>query len=219
MIRWIIRDQQSFRVTENADFRDFMKAAAPTFKVVGKSTISKDVLSMFKEERQELVLLLKRNTSKYSFTTDAWTSRSNLAFMAVTIHWINSDWELREQTLDFAILHGSHTGVNLAKTFCALLDSFNIMPARFLSMTSDNASNNGTMMAEICSAFLLKGVNIDVKQNWIPCVAHTMNLAVQVALSHLKIAPAEDELEDSNEIGSEKPPIVRLRKLIVKVLS
>ena len=79
---------------------NFIRAADPTFKLVGRMTIQKDVIKMFDSERKILKNMLEDNDSKYSFTTDAWTSRTNLAFMSVTIHWINDSWELREKTLD-----------------------------------------------------------------------------------------------------------------------
>ena len=196
---------------------NFIRAAAPTFKLVGRTTIQKDVIKMFDSERKILKNMLEDNDSKYSFTTDAWTSRTNLAFMSVTIHWINESWKLREKTLDFPKLKGSHTGANLAAVFSKLLEDFNIAPQRFLSMTTDNASNNSTMMEELTARFEMKGVTISPAQNWIPCIAHTMNLAVQDALSLLKIMPSDEVLEDDDTPGTGIPAVARLRKMIVKV--
>lgn len=194
-----------------------MKAAAPTYKVVGRTAVHKNILKMFETERKNLLNILQANDSKYSFTTDAWTSRTNIAFMSVTIHWISSSWELREKTLDFAKLNGSHTGVYLAEVFNKILDTFNIAPQRFLSMTTDNASNNKTMMEELAKKFSLKGVTITADEQWIPCVAHTMNLAVQDALLQLKILPSDESLEDDDALGTNISAVARLRKMIVKV--
>jgi hypothetical protein len=196
-----------------------MKTAAPTFKMVGRTTIQKDVLKMFQHERSIFKTVLEDNESKYSFTIDAWTSRTNLAFMSVTIHWITDTWDLKEQTLDFSKLKGSHTGANLANVFNSVLEDFNISPQRFLSMTTDNASNNKTMMEELKLKFEMKGVSICPEQNWIPCVAHTINLAVQEALSHLNILPTEEITADDDDDLPVKnlSAVGKLRRLIVKV--
>lgn len=194
-----------------------MKEAAPTYKVVGCTAVHKNIMKMFETERKNLLNILQANNSKYSLTTDAWTSRTNIAFMSVTIHWISSSWELKENTLDFAKLNGSHTGVYLAEVFNKILDTFNIAPQRFLSMTTDNASNNKTMMEEKAKRFSLKGVTITADEQWIPCAAHTMNLAVQDALLQLKILPSDESLEDDDALGTNISVVARLRKMIVKV--
>jgi len=61
-----------------------------------------------------------------SFTIDAWTSKNTLSFLGITVHWISSEWKLCSSTLDFSLLPGSHSGVNLAKKFIEILSDFNI---------------------------------------------------------------------------------------------
>jgi hypothetical protein len=61
-----------------------------------------------------------------SFTIDAWTSKNTLPFLGITVHWISSEWKLCSSTLDFSLLPGSHSGVNLAKKFIEILSDFNI---------------------------------------------------------------------------------------------
>ena len=60
--------------------------------------------------------------SKVSFTTDCWTSPNNIAFMGVTAHFIDQDWQLQEYTLAFKPLTGSHSCSNLHKAFVAILE-------------------------------------------------------------------------------------------------
>jgi len=61
-----------------------------------------------------------------SFTIDAWTSKNTLPFLGITVHWIDEEWVLCSSTLDFSLLPGSHSGINLAKKFLEILDDFNI---------------------------------------------------------------------------------------------
>jgi hypothetical protein len=65
--------------------------------------------------------------TKVNLTTDAWTSVNNVAFLGVTAHWLNSDFEHEEIILDFIHLKGSHTGENLADAIYSVLKDFNII--------------------------------------------------------------------------------------------
>jgi len=57
---------------------------------------------------------------------DAWTSRNQLPFLGISVHWIDSEWQLKCTTLDFCVLSGPHTGENLAHRFLEVLDDFGI---------------------------------------------------------------------------------------------
>lgn len=61
-----------------------------------------------------------------SFAIDAWTSRNQIPFLGISVHWIDRDWRLRSSTLDFGTLSGPHTGENLAKRFLDILQDFSI---------------------------------------------------------------------------------------------
>jgi hypothetical protein len=56
-------------------------------------------------------------TVKVSFTTDIWTSPNNLAFMGVTAHYIDNDWNMVAKTLDFTPLPGKHDGLSIHQAF------------------------------------------------------------------------------------------------------
>ena len=61
-----------------------------------------------------------------SFTIDAWTSKNQIPFLGISVHWINKNWELKCTTLDFCILSGPHTGENLAQKFLEVLYDYKI---------------------------------------------------------------------------------------------
>jgi hypothetical protein len=70
----------------------------------------------------ELSKLLQEAPGKISFTFDGWTSAIMRAYIAVTTHYINDDWELKSELLAFEELEGSHTGENLAEVLYTILD-------------------------------------------------------------------------------------------------
>ena len=61
--------------------------------------------------------LVKEGT-KFSATTDIWTCGiQKIAYMAVTIHWIDSSWELNHLLIGFEHIQGIHNGENIAHVF------------------------------------------------------------------------------------------------------
>ncbi|CAG8482129.1 27233_t:CDS:1, partial [Racocetra persica] len=41
--------------------------------------------------------------------TDVWTSCTNLGFLAITLHWIDEAWIIKQILLDMILLHERHT--------------------------------------------------------------------------------------------------------------
>ena len=44
---WIIRTDQSFRITEQASFRDMIKYCNPKADIMGADTVKRDIMSSF----------------------------------------------------------------------------------------------------------------------------------------------------------------------------
>lgn len=86
--------------------------------------------------------------SQISIALDCWTSPFRQAFMAITGYFLGQDWEYREVLLGFEPLHGSHTGCNLSTIVIGILQKHSIAD-RVLSITTDNAAKNNTMMTSI----------------------------------------------------------------------
>jgi len=117
-------------------------------------------------------------TSKFSLTTDIWTSptASKMPFMAVTGHWIDEDFQLKSILLDFVAVPGRHDGLRLAAIFQEVVDDYELK-GKIIGVTTDNASNNDTFITE-----LLRQGYIDSPECNFRCFAHVLNLAAQDAL-------------------------------------
>jgi hypothetical protein len=82
-----------------------------------------------------------------------------------------------------------------------------------MACTTDSASNNDTLMSSLESTCQDKHINFTKKNNHIRCLAHVINLAVQDALSLLKVGYVEDEDEilNQNESTSDIIPKVKVK--------
>jgi hypothetical protein len=97
--------------------------------------------------QRELLQTLPKD-SKLSLALDCWTSPFRQAFMAITAYFVDDNWNYRELLLGFEPLSRKHSGVNLGAVLLELLQKHEIAD-RILTVTTDNASNNDTLMESI----------------------------------------------------------------------
>jgi hypothetical protein len=127
--------------------------------------------------------------AKLSIALDCWTSPFSQAFMAITGYFIDTDWVYREVLLDFKPIHGAHTGVNLSSVLMETLRRHGIED-RVFGLTTDNASNNKTLVDSLQQA-LSDGIHI-IR---IPCLAHVIQLSLNQLLGHIKAVPLNETAE------------------------
>ncbi|KAJ9482098.1 hypothetical protein VN97_g11345 [Penicillium thymicola] len=113
--------------------------------------------------------------------------------MAITGYFIHHDWDYCEVLLGFEPLHGSHTGEDLSKTVTQILIEHGISD-RVLSVTTDNATNNNTLMLSI-QDYLQSQYSSDLSIFRVPCIAHVIQLSLNELLGKLKAVPINKEFE------------------------
>jgi hypothetical protein len=132
--------------------------------------------------------------TKLSIALDCWTSPFQQAFMAITGYFIDDEWNYREILLGFEPLHGSHSGTNLSTVLFDLLQQYEITD-RVLSITTDNASNNVTLMESIQDSIQSNQISTDTAIIRVPCIAHVIQLSLQKLLGQMKANPKNETTE------------------------
>ena len=123
-----------------------------------------------------------------NLTCDLWTSPNAKAILAVTAHWVDNDFDLKEILLDaLEVRRGAHTGVNIARFLLTCLEEFSLKDKLFC-ITGDNASNNKTMAREIENNI----TTFETDYNLLGCTGHVFNLAVVAGLSVLGYVARDD---------------------------
>jgi hypothetical protein len=90
-------------------------------------------------------------------------------------------------------LHGAHSGVNLGSLLFELLQQHQIAH-RVLAITTDNASNNNTLMSSIQESVQSLGVgNAAIIR--IPCIAHIIQLSLNDLLGLMKANPKNETIQ------------------------
>ena len=59
LVQWIVCDDQSFSVVENIHFQRLIQLLRPEEHLVSKSTIHNDIVSMFRDERDQIKIILQ----------------------------------------------------------------------------------------------------------------------------------------------------------------
>ena len=73
---------------------------------------------------------------------DGYISPPTKRIVAVTCHYVTSDFKLGEDLLEFIHVPERHTGDNLASHVYDILHEYNIQ-TKLYCISTDNASNNG----------------------------------------------------------------------------
>ena len=125
--------------------------------------------------------------------------------MAITVYFIDKAWNYREMLLSFEPLHGPHTGINLSDVLHQLLKERKLLD-RIFSVTTDNATNNETLIRALQEKLISTGA-IGSRESIVrvPCMAHVIQLCLKQLLGHIRAAPKNKEVKtfwsDTQAIG------------------
>jgi hypothetical protein len=237
LVQWMVQTRQPFTTIEHPAFRAMFDAAGVALPVRSADTFRDRVKSAFQSWRHEIKQDLAHNCESLALSLDVWTSDHQLAVLAVIGHWIAPDFGRREALLEFAELRGAHSGENMAEVVHSLLQELEVAP-KLLTITGDNASNNGTLCdtlyAELHkdyddedSAFRMQPLmRFHGRPSFIRCLAHVINLVCKEVLAHLGAGSAKEAkatLDESSLLKnppladhlSSKGAIVKIRLLVL----
>ena len=166
---------------DQPSFVEMLKTLNPSLAatIPKRTKMTQDLNEYFQKALKALTAQLK--TAKgLAFTSDAATTISRTSLFAVTVHYIDEDWNLQSVVLALKELSESHTAVNISELIKSVIDTVEADPELSILVT-DGAAN---MLA---SSRALK--QDDIISDSLSCFCHTLNLAVTQALDHPDLAP------------------------------
>jgi len=177
VVEWIIGDAQPFRSVENLYFRQMINTFDSRYQVPDKNGIKNLAMDYFEAKRDNIQYDLNNIPGKISLTADIWTSTfNNDAYLGLTIHFIDNDWNLRNFLLDLMSFTTRHTGTNIADAIISILRKFHILE-KTLALTTDNESAM-IVCGRTIAAELADELNNQSFRHY-RCSAHILNLAAQ----------------------------------------
>ncbi|CAI5985967.1 unnamed protein product [Closterium sp. NIES-65] len=138
-----------FRIVEAKAFRELLillnRNCAQKNFIPSRWTVSRDTVVYAAAALQSAIaeMLAKEGElgCRVSFTIDMWRSHNNRAWLVVTGHWIDENYQLRTMVFEFREIHGRHTGKQMARVVEETVVQWGL-ETRCFGFTSDNASSN-----------------------------------------------------------------------------
>ncbi|KAK0153071.1 Zinc finger BED domain-containing protein 1 [Merluccius polli] len=169
LTRFICKDMRPINISQGSGFKDFVHELEPRYTIPSRATITDRVVKLYDTTKDNIIQMI--SGQKVALTTDGWTSLATEAYVTVTADFINEEWELKDVLLKTIEAPKSHTAENVAKYIGSILDEYKVDRESVLSVTTDNAANYVNAVERH-----LQAVNV-------PCMAHTINLAVRKGLA------------------------------------
>ncbi|CAP79339.1 Pc17g00520 [Penicillium rubens Wisconsin 54-1255] len=172
LLTFITCAQVPFRIIERPGFMDLMDViqVAQSEIDLPSARTARRFLDITVQKQQQTVLDRLPPRSRLSIALGCWASPFRQAFMAITVYFLNQDWEYRE-----------------------ILEERGIAE-RVLSITTDNATNNNTMMMSVQDTIQSQGLsNASVFR--IPCIAQVLQLSLHQLLGKMKVEPGNNQAE------------------------
>uniref|UniRef100_A0A803MZP9 BED-type domain-containing protein n=1 Tax=Chenopodium quinoa TaxID=63459 RepID=A0A803MZP9_CHEQI len=178
----VIMHEYPLSIVDHIGFRRFVTSLNAHFKIISRNTLRADIMKMFMSEKASLKKALESNGSRIAITTDMWTaSNQRKGYMAVTCHYIDDFWILRNKILRFAYVPCPHTKDTLAQVLLDTLNMYNIAE-KVSSIVVDNCTTNDAMLDVLSPRFNEKSLMLKGKFLHLRCSAHILNLIVQDGL-------------------------------------
>ena len=93
-------------------------------------------MALYYEKKEEIKLVINKIPGKAAFTADMWTATNGIAFLSLTMHYIDGSWELKNFLLDVILMSVCHTGENMADAIMAIFCEFDLAE-KILALTTN----------------------------------------------------------------------------------
>jgi hypothetical protein len=160
---------------------------------------------------------------------DSWTSNNDISILAVIGHWLTEDFVYKERVLEFIEIDRAKSRENIAGIVIELLQELNIND-KVISITSNNASNNETLVNIVESSLIeqfqwienpLKALRFHSQDSFIRCITYILNRIVKLILTTLNSrdrATTTNSIElvsDRQYLSTSDSPLACLRVLVI----
>ncbi|KAK7913166.1 hypothetical protein WMY93_013377 [Mugilogobius chulae] len=169
--KWIATNCRPLSIVEDVGLKNLLRIATNDclFETPSRRTIARNIEEMYHTEKSAKVKALLC-ASSVALTGDYWTSLGNHNFLGVTAHYIDEQWQLRSHALCVMKTEERHYAETCAEHFIHVAEEWGIME-KVSTLSTDSARNM------IAAARQLPFQHI-------PCVAHSLQRSVTVALQN-----------------------------------
>jgi hypothetical protein len=216
---FILSETGAFTVIESEAFltilRLCLKCKRDNVFIPKADALRNGIIKRVSNMKEALKSKITKSESAVHLCLDMWTSTNMYSFIAITRHYVDSDWTLVKRLFFFKDTT-DHTGVGIADIVKSCLDESNIS-SRLGCITMDNASKNDTLVTSLSESQLLSVNCVDwnAQNSRIRCLPHIINLAVKSFCKCLgDDESGRDMTEDDFAVASPSNILKRLRYIV-----
>ena len=179
LAKMMVKDLQPISIVEDEGFRYFTKVMDPRYKIPSRKSMMTGEIPKLYEQAQKTVQDSIQSASSLVLTTDMWTARTTEAYLTLSGHFIDQDWQMQSCNLATVHVAVQHTADNISELLTKITDEWGIT-SKVYAVVTDNGANMVAAVHKTC---------------WkhIPCFSHTLNLIVKDSIK------ADTSLESSLE--------------------
>lgn len=176
----------------------FANNATTQLTVPSRQTVTDGVHTKGSQYRLSLRLRLDNDDECYFFSlsSDIWISLKRESFISLTLHYVDSKFDMHSWTLEVTPIPGKHDGDAIAEVLVQCFVWWRLDPKRCAIFLRDGASN----MKKACASLGLRHMS---------CSAHSLHLVVGGALllksKDQSSADVEDASDDDSDTDSINP--------------
>ena len=123
-------------------FRAMIQALNPRYQLPCKDYFSRVTIpSMYENTRAQISLKMKKEAHHFSATTDLWSSCTSDPYLSLTVHYVDTEWNLQSHCLQASYMPEDHTGEQLQDALSMAFDEWNLDSSNLVAVTTDNGSN------------------------------------------------------------------------------
>jgi len=190
-VEMIAEDMQPFSIVENRGFQKLVRLLDSRYTLPSRRTIGRTLIPDIYETTRSKVFGLVSNAKHVAITSDVWTSMNTESYLTATVHFFDTDLQLRTFVLATEKLTSNHT-------------------AQYLSEVLHDIFHNWNIRTKVCAIVIDSGAKIKaavrlMNIEHIPCTAHKLNNIVKKSLKL--------DSDDQSIVTDDQVQIINLAKL------
>ena len=151
-------------------FRAMIQALNPRYQLLHKDYLIA-IPSMYENTREQISLKMKKEAHYFSATTNLWSSRTSDPYLSLTVHYIDTEWNLQSHCLQANYMPEDHTGEQLQDA---------------LSMSFDEWNLESGFQQACCHNYIKLACQL-LKLKRLSCFGHNLDLAINKGLKDSRI--------------------------------
>ena len=172
---FIVQDVMPIYTVEKHGFCTMVEALNPRNQLPHKDFFSRTAIpELYERTHKQVAVKAKKESQYYLATTNLWSLCTSDPYLYITIHYIDSEWNLQSHWLQANYMPEDHTGEHLQNAFSTSFTKRGLDTTKLVAIATDNGSNI-KLACELLSWMCVS------------CFSHNLDLAINKGISDPQI--------------------------------